>query len=136
MSSMATMFVLWLAYFSLVTSTEMSSFYGYGWESQLLETGFLAIFLCRNWALSEHTQRRTPTTVATSPLVWYLFWWLCFRIAIGAGMIKIRGDSCWTQKTCLLYHFETQSIPSPLSFFFHFLPTQTTRPHRKIRQRR
>lgn len=52
----------------------------------------------------------------------WLFRWLAFRISIGAGMIKIRGDSCWTQKTCLLYHFETQPIPNPMSFVFHFLP--------------
>ena len=26
------------------------------------------------------------------------------------------------KRTCLWYHFETQPIPSPLSFFFHFLP--------------
>lgn len=42
---------------------------------------------------------------------------------MGAGLIKIRGDSCWTQKTCLLYHFETQPIPSPMSYIFHFLPS-------------
>ena len=40
----------------------------------------------------------------------------------GAGLIKLRGGSCWQAKTCLHYHFETQPIPSPLSFLFHFLP--------------
>ena len=45
-----------------------------------------------------------------------------FRISIGAGLIKVRGDSCWTQRRCLWYHFETQPIPSPISFAFHFLP--------------
>ena len=47
---------------------------------------------------------------------------LAFRISVGAGLIKVRGGSCWEKKTCLWYHFETQPIPSPLSFFFHFLP--------------
>jgi len=37
-------------------------------------------------------------------------------------LIKLRGSSCWQAKTCLWYHFETQPIPSPLSFLFHFLP--------------
>ena len=37
--------VLWLLDFSIVTAAESSSFYQYGWESQLLETGFLCIFL-------------------------------------------------------------------------------------------
>src|SRR5262245_2809174 len=35
---------LWALYLSFVQIGQL--FYGYGWESQLLETGFLAIFLC------------------------------------------------------------------------------------------
>jgi Lipase maturation factor len=45
-----------------------------------------------------------------------------FRISMGAGLIKVRGSSCWRDRTCLHYHFETQPIPSPLSFAFHFVP--------------
>jgi hypothetical protein len=44
--SMIFLFVLWLLYFSIITSASASSFYNYGWESQLLETGVLAMFLC------------------------------------------------------------------------------------------
>jgi len=43
------MLLLWLLDFSIVTVASISannSWYSYGWESQLLETGFLAIFLC------------------------------------------------------------------------------------------
>jgi hypothetical protein len=36
--------VLWLLYMSFVHVGQ--DWYGYGWEIQLLETGFLAIFLC------------------------------------------------------------------------------------------
>jgi hypothetical protein len=36
----------WLCYFSIVSAGEGSAFYSYGWESQLLETSFLAVFLC------------------------------------------------------------------------------------------
>ena len=102
----------WLLYFSVVEAGEGSSFYSYGWESQLLETGFLAVFLC-SW----NDRRAAPSL----PILW-LFRWLCFRISIGAGLIKIRGGSCWAKKECLWYHFETQPVPSPLSFAFHFLP--------------
>ncbi len=123
-NSMAIWFLLWILYFSVVTSAGGTSFYAYGWESQVLETGFLCAFLCPNWLWPEDVDRsaKTQQNRAPSPLILWLFRWLCFRISIGAGMIKIRGDSCWTQKTCLLYHFETQPIPSPLSFVFHFLP--------------
>jgi lipase maturation factor 1 len=122
--SMLIMLTLWILYFSIVTSAGGTHFYSYGWESQLLETGFLAVFLCDdlvmppNLLLSGENLHRNP-----SPIILWLFRWLCFRISMGAGLIKIRGDSCWTQKTCLLYHFETQPIPSPISFFFHFLPS-------------
>jgi hypothetical protein len=40
----------------------------------------------------------------------------------GAGLIKIRGDECWRDLSCLDYHFETQPMPNPLSRLFHRLP--------------
>src|ERR1700754_2680108 len=51
-----------------------------------------------------------------------LFRWLIFRIMLGAGLIKIRGDDVWRNGTALYYHFETQPLPGPLSRWFHFLP--------------
>ena len=116
--SVILMGLLWLLDISIVTIASGTTFYNYGWESQLLETGFLALFLCDVFPQFGGRDKKSPP----SPLVLWLFRWLCFRISMGAGLIKIRGDSCWTQKTCLFYHFETQPIPSPMSFFFHFLP--------------
>jgi hypothetical protein len=118
--SMILMFFLWILYFTVITSASATSFYNYGWESQLLETGFLAMFLCD--LFPQFGRRQNHRKSPPSPIILWLFRWLCFRISIGAGLIKIRGDSCWTQKTCLYYHFETQPIPSPMSFVFHFLP--------------
>ena len=40
----------------------------------------------------------------------------------GAGLIKLRGDSCWRDLTCLDYYFETQPMPNPLSWYFHWMP--------------
>ncbi len=54
-------------------------------------------------------------------MIW-LFRWLIFRIMLGAGLIKLRGDSCWRDLTCLYYHYETQPIPNPLSSLLHFMP--------------
>ncbi len=54
--------------------------------------------------------------------------WLLFRLEFGAGLIKIRGDPCWRDLTCLNYHHETQPMPGPLSWYFHHLP----RPLHKI----
>jgi hypothetical protein len=40
----------------------------------------------------------------------------------GAGLIKLRGDPCWRDLTCLDYYSETQPMPNPLSWYFHWLP--------------
>ena len=84
-------------------------FYGFGWESLLLEAGFLAAFLG-----SDQTGSPIVTLLALK--------WLLFRVEFGAGMIKIRGDAVWRDLTALYYHHETQPMPGPLSWFFHHLP--------------
>ncbi len=106
--------VLWAIYESFVHVGQL--WYGYGWEIQLLETGFLAIFLC---PLVDG--RPFPRIAPPAPVIWLLRW-LVFRIMLGAGLIKLRGDPCWRDLTCLDFHYETQPIPNPLSRSFHFLP--------------
>jgi hypothetical protein len=106
--------VLWLLYTSFVNIGQ--DWYSYGWEIQLLETGFLAMFLCPLLDPRPFPKRPPPV------LIIWLFRWLTFRIMFGAGLIKLRGDSCWRDLTCLYYHYETQPIPNPLSRMFHFMP--------------
>jgi hypothetical protein len=106
--------VLWALYMSFVHVGQL--WYGYGWELQLLETGFLAIFLAAPLDPRPFATRDPPASV-----IW-LYRWLIFRIMLGAGLIKIRGDSCWRDLTCLYTHYETQPIPSPLSALFNALP--------------
>src|SRR5699024_768200 len=99
--------VLYLLYLSVVNIGQV--FYGFGWESLLLEAGFLAAFLG-----SEQTGTPVLTLLA--------FKWLLLRVEFGAGLIKIRGDAVWRDLTALYYHHETQPMPGPLSWFFHHLP--------------
>jgi Lipase maturation factor len=106
--------VLWFLYMSFVHVGQ--DWYGYGWEIQLLETGFLAIFLCPLLDLRPFPKRAPPMPIIG------LFRWLIFRIMLGAGLIKIRGDDIWRNGTSLYYYFETQPLPGPLSRWFHFLP--------------
>lgn len=108
LDSWLVMALLWILDFSIVTAAEGNSFYSYGWESQLLETGFLAIWLCDLPSLG--MLKGAAPSPPSLPVLW-LFRWLCARISIGAGLIKLRGGKCWQQKTCLYYHFETQPIP-------------------------
>ena len=98
---------LWVLYLSIVNVGQR--WYGFGWESLLLEAGFLAIFLGND-------------ETAPPLLVLLLARWLVFRVEFGAGLIKLRGDPCWRDLTCLYYHHETQPMPGPLSWFFHHLP--------------
>jgi hypothetical protein len=113
------MAALWFLYMSFVHAGQ--DWYGYGWETQLLETGFLGIFLCPLLDPRPFPRREPPL-----PVIW-LYRWLIFRIMLGAGLIKIRGDSCWRDLTALYYHFETQPLPNPLSRWFHFLPRAALR---------
>ncbi|GAA1185797.1 lipase maturation factor family protein [Ornithinimicrobium humiphilum] len=98
---------MWALYLSIVNVGQV--WYSFGWESLLCEVGFLAIFL---------------GTAHTAPplLVLLLLRWLLLRLELGAGLIKMRGDPCWRDLTCLHHHHETQPMPGPLSWFFHHLP--------------
>src|SRR5712692_9318061 len=106
-ASMAIFALLWVLYLSIVNIGQ--TFYSFGWESLLLETGFLTIFL-------------GPATTTPQFSLIVLIRWLLFRVEFGAGLIKMRGDRCWRDLTCLYYHHETQPMPNPLSWYFHHLP--------------
>ncbi len=110
--TMLAWFVLWVLYSSIVNIG--GTFYSFGWETLLIEAGFLAIFL---------------GNADTPPLfpVLLLFRWLAFRVEFGAGLIKLRGDRCWRTLSCMEWHHETQPMPNPLSWFFHRLPRRVHR---------
>ncbi len=101
---------LWAVYLSFINVGQV--FYGFGWETMLVEAGFLAIFL------------GSRTTAPLAIPLW-LIRWMEFRVMFGAGLIKLRGDPCWKDLTCLDWHYETQPIPNPLSWYFHWMPTWT-----------
>jgi hypothetical protein len=106
--------VLWALYLSFIHAGQL--WYSYGWEIQLVETGLLATFLCPTWDMNPFSRRPPPMVVL------WLFRWLIFRIMLGAGLIKLRGDPCWRELTCLYHHYETQPIPNPFSWWLHFQP--------------
>ena len=108
------MLALWALYMSIINVGQL--WYSYGWEIQLLETGFLGVFFCPLLDGRPFPRRAPPVVVL------WLYRWLIFRIMLGAGLIKIRGDACWRDLTCLYYHYETQPIPNPVSWWLHFRP--------------
>ena len=115
-TNVALQFALWALYLSFVNVGQI--FYGYGWETLLTETGFLATFLCGLRSIAPFASRGAPPAA-----VFWLLRWLAFRVMFGAGLIKLRGDPCWRQLTCLAFHYETQPIPNPLSPLLHAMPS-------------
>ncbi|NEB06568.1 lipase maturation factor family protein, partial [Streptomyces sp. SID13726] len=71
--------LLWAAYLSVVNAGQR--FYGFGWESLLCEVTFLV-----GWLGS------SGGGVAPPVLVLLAARWCLFRVELGAGLIKIRGD--------------------------------------------
>jgi hypothetical protein len=105
--SMAVWLVLWAAYLSIVNVGQRC--YSFGWESMLVEAGFFAAFL-------------GPSKIQPSFIPVLLLRWMLFRTELGAGLIKLRHDRCWRDLTCLYYHYETQPLPNPTSWYFHRMP--------------
>ncbi|WP_425402258.1 lipase maturation factor family protein [Glaciibacter superstes] len=104
---MVVFLLLWAGYLSIVNVGQ--TFYGFGWESLLVESGFVVAFLGSN-------------EVAPPIVVIFFIRWLVFRLEFGAGMIKMRGGTEWRDLTALMYHHETQPMPNPVSAFAHRLP--------------
>ena len=84
-------------------------FYGFGWEIQLRRDR-----LPLHLPLPAARRAAVPAPARRPRLVIWLLRWLILRIMLGAGLIKLRGDPCWRDLTCLDFHFETQPIPNPL----------------------
>src|SRR6516165_5216290 len=99
--------LLWVLYLSFVNIGQ--TFYSFGWETLLCEVGLFTIF---------------AGAARSAPNMWLIWiWrWTLFRLMFGAGLIKLRGDPCWRDLTCLDYYFETQPMPNPLSWYFHWMP--------------
>src|SRR4051812_44514785 len=98
---------LYVLYLSFINAGQ--TWYAFGWESLLVEIGFFTIFA---------GARATPPHI----LLNWIYRWTLFRLMFGAGLIKIRGDACWRDLTCLDYFYETQPMPNALSWYLHHLP--------------
>ncbi|MEA1889496.1 MAG: lipase maturation factor family protein [Pseudomonadota bacterium] len=100
--SLVGMFILYLSLFRA-----SGIFLGFQWDTLLLETGFLAIFLLRS-----------PTG-----LIIFLYHWLLFRFRFMSGFFKLEsGDPAWSGLTALNTYFETQPLPHIGSWYMHQLP--------------
>ncbi len=95
--------LLFVLYLSLSAVGE--DFLSFQWDSLLLETGFLAIFLAR------------------TNLVPWLFRWLAFRLYFLSGLVKLLSDDpTWRNLTALHFHYYTQPLPTVIAWYMDKLP--------------
>lgn len=92
----------YVLYLSLVTIGQ--PFTSFQWDSLLLETGFLAIFVGASWLAIAYRL-------------------LLFRLIFESGFVKLAsGDPTWRNLQALRFHFFTQPLPNPLAYYFHQAP--------------
>ena len=107
----------WLCWLSFVNIGQ--DFLSFQWDTLLLEVGFLLIFAEKPGLLP-----RPPGLDIPPLLIRLALTFLLFRLIFSSGIVKLlSGDPTWPNLSAMTYHFETQPIPNPLSWFIHQLPT-------------
>lgn len=118
--------VMWLLYLSIVNAGQ--DFMSFQWDILLLETGFLSIFFASykpldlNFAYLKNN--RWPWLVESgkpSRVMIWLYRWLLFRLLFASGLVKL-GDPTWDSFTALVYHYQTQPLPTMLGWLAYQLP--------------
>ncbi|MEE2789839.1 MAG: lipase maturation factor family protein [Myxococcota bacterium] len=109
----ATLFGLWALYLSLFTVS--APFLNFQWDILLLETTVVAFFYAPTGLYPRVNHAREPSSVA----IWLLRL-LLFKLMLSSGIVKLlSGDQSWLDLTALDFHFWTQPIPHPLSWYAH-----------------
>jgi hypothetical protein len=107
--------VLWACYLSLISAGQI--FFDLQWDGLLLECSVLAIFIVP-WTFGRANGSYDPPRLSR-----YLVWWLLFRLMFLSGAVKLAsGDPAWRNFTALAFHYVTQPLPSPLSWYANGLP--------------
>jgi lipase maturation factor 1 len=113
------LFLLWGLYLSIFQVAQ--PFLGFQWDTLLLETGFLSLFLVP-WSRvpwGKKGDRESPPP----RLILFLFRFLLFRVVFSSGLVKILSkDPTWNDFTALYYHYETQPLPTWIGWYAHQLP--------------
>jgi lipase maturation factor 1 len=104
----------WACYLSLAVAGQ--TFLNFQWDALLLESLFTALF----WARWEPQSR---AHLPESPAGRWLLWLLAFKLMFLSGATKLlSGDPTWRDLSALTYHYQTQPLPSWISWWAHRLP--------------
>jgi predicted DCC family thiol-disulfide oxidoreductase YuxK/uncharacterized membrane protein YphA (DoxX/SURF4 family) len=110
--------VCFALYLSLVHLGQ--AFLSFQWDVLLTETGFLALLLAPWNHLGPRRPSREPPP---APVAIWLLRVLVFKLMWSSGVTKLAwGDPTWRNLTALDYHYWTQPIPNPLSWYASQLP--------------
>ncbi|KRT65892.1 MAG: hypothetical protein XU11_C0017G0018 [Candidatus Dadabacteria bacterium CSP1-2] len=112
----AVLFLLWAFYLSLAAICR--EFLSFQWDALLLEIGFLAIFFAP-LQLRPRLYSKSPPSL----IVLWLLRLLLFKLIFSSGVLKlVSGDPTWRDFTALTYHYETQPLPTWISWYVDQLP--------------
>lgn len=117
-----TLLMLWGLYLSFVSVG--GEFLAYQWDTLLLETSLHAFVLAspRSARLFASPREDPPWQVV------FLMRMFAFRFFYEAGLAKLRsGDPAWRKFYACCHHYETQPLPTPLSWPIHRLPRSIQR---------
>jgi len=117
----ACLFGLWALYLSVAILGQ--EFFWFQWDSLLIETAFLAMFLAPWKPWSSPWRDPPPARISL-----WLLRWLIFRLSVSSAAVKLSsGDPTWRNGTALQYHFETQPLPTWVGWYVHHLPASILR---------
>lgn len=107
--------LLWALYLSFIYIGQ--DFLSFQWDILLLEVGFLCIFLSPWRAKLSSRQEPVPR------LIMLLLYVVLFKVMMQSGLVKIFSrDPAWADLTALTYHYWTQPLPNPVSWYAHLQP--------------
>jgi len=107
---------LWLLYLSLVSVGGV--FLPYQWDTLLLETGLLAILFAPG-----RLAPRAAAAQPVEPLALALLRFLLFKLMFLSGALKwLSGDPTWRGLSATTFHYLTQPLPLPISWYADRLP--------------
>ncbi len=110
----ATIFgILWVLYLSLTIAGQ--EFLSFQWDVLLLEAGLLAVLYCPFGLHKTSIYKKSPAAAAR-----WLIWGLAFKLTLLSGATKLlSGDPTWRNFSALQYHYETQPLPTWISWYLH-----------------
>ncbi|CAF1004684.1 unnamed protein product, partial [Didymodactylos carnosus] len=117
-------FILWLIYYSCFQVGGL--FLWFQWDTLLLEAGFLTCIVAplRIIYLSKRKQliENNDNDFYHDRIVLWLIRWLAFRLLFASGIVKLSGyDRTWWNLTAMFYHYQSQCLPTPLSYYAHHI---------------